>query len=100
MEGGYGDGGGRKGNREKSIKGEGKNFSLAHAQHQKTAGGTRLPRYLTLNSVPFPEGDIDSLGTGDSARPGTLMRHDANYHDAVGPQVPWQRGCRAICFFP
>ena len=54
MEGEYGDGGGRKGNREKSIKGEGKNFSLARAQHQKTAGGTRLPRYLTLNSVPFP----------------------------------------------
>lgn len=67
-----------------------KNFSLAYAQHLKMAGVTSLPRHLTLESVLFPEGDIDTLGTGDSARHGTSMIHDANCLEAMEPWVHWQ----------
>lgn len=55
-----------------------------------TAGVARLPRHLTLASVLFLGGDIDSLGTSDYTRHRTSMIHDANYLDAAGPHVHWQ----------
>lgn len=53
------------------------------------ASVTRLQRDLTLASVLFPGGDVDSLGTDDSS---TI--HGADYLDAVRPHVHWPWSCR------
>lgn len=82
----------------KYTKGDENNFRLVYAQYLKTAGVTSLPRYLTLESVCLPEGDRDRLGPADSARHGTSTVRDANYLEAVGPSVHWQRVCHLLLY--